>query len=107
MSGPPKLRCPQCGQVVAKNPGAACPECGFYIDPARIHYDGAVRFWRFDRLHRRLDVVLGLLWVVALGLGYAVISVAPGHGLIVVTSLSGLTVVGFGYYLRHRRMRRR
>jgi hypothetical protein len=107
MSEPPRLRCPQCGQVVTQNPGGACPECGFWIDAARIRHEGAVRFWRFGRFHRRMDIVLGLLWIVALGLGYAVISVSPGSSLIVVTCLSALTVVGFGYYLRDRRAKRR
>lgn len=107
MPNTPKHLCPQCGHNLRFSSGDACPECGYFVAPARVQHKGALRYWRFLRSERRLDLLVLGLWVIALGLGYCVISLAPTKGVAVVTVLGGLAVVGFGHYLQFRRAKKK
>ena len=53
-----------------------------------------------------MDVLLLVLWLIAVGLGYWVISLEPRMGVVVMTTLAGATIVGMGYYLPWRRDRK-
>ena len=106
MAAPPRYLCPQCGHNLRMSSGTACPECGFFLGPAKVHHRGAVRYWHFSRVEQRMDVLLLVLWLIAAGLGYYVISLEPRMGIVVVTALAGATVVGMGYYLPWRRGRK-
>jgi ribosomal protein L37E len=102
MSGPPRFLCPRCGHNLRLVEGEACPECGFFIGPARVHHRGAIRYWRYLRWERRWDILVIVLWFVALILGYWVISLSPLLGVKVVTLIAGVGVVGLGHYLQFR-----
>jgi len=98
----PRYLCPRCGYNLRMVQGEACPECGFFIGPARVHHRGAVRYWRFARWERRWDILVIVLWFVALVLSYWVISLSPELGVKVITVIAGAGVVGLGHYLQFR-----
>jgi ribosomal protein L37E len=106
MAEPPRYLCPRCGYNLRTVEGEACPECGFFIGPARVQHRGAVRYWRYLRWERRWDILVIVLWFVALVLGYWVISLSPELGLKVITVIAGAGVVGLGHYLQLRHNRK-
>lgn len=77
------------------------------IDPARIRYRGAVRYWRFLRLHRRLDYVVILLWFVAATLAYWVLSLSPTKGVITLTVIAACLMIALSKFLLFRRPKRK
>ena len=103
---PPRYLCPRCGHNLRTVGGEACPECGFFIGPARVQHRGAVRYWRCLRWERRWEILGIFLWFVALVLGYWVISLSPDLGVKVITVILGAAVVGLGYYLQFRKSRK-
>jgi hypothetical protein len=102
----PKLLCPQCGADLRGTSSQACPECGFYVGPARTHYRGTLYYWRYLRSRRWLDALATLLLVAAFCVGLWIISFNPLIGFAVLTAAAGAAVVGLGKYLSLRRKRR-
>jgi len=107
MADPPRFQCPQCGRSLGDSSSSTCPDCGFVIDPARIRYRGAVRYWRFLRLHRRLDYVVILLWFVAAALAYWVLSLSPTKGVITLTVIAACLMIALSRFLLFRRPKKR
>lgn len=103
MPGSPRYLCPRCGFNLRTTSTEACPECGFYVGPARVQHRGAVRYWLFRRAERRLDLLVVVLWLVAMILCWCVISLHPTTAVKVVAVGGGASVVALGYYLRFRR----
>ena len=107
MGNVPRPLCPQCGANLRGTTGAACPACGFWIDIARLHHRSALRYWRFLRARRWVDVLVTATWLTAAGVACWLVSFSPGKGFIVLTAIAGAGVVGLGKYLTFRRKQRR
>jgi hypothetical protein len=106
MSDPPRLLCPQCGGQLRRTAGDACPNCGFFVGVARVQHRGALRYWRFLRTRRWIEVVTTLAWLAAVGFACWLIAFSPGRGFVVLTAVTAAGVVGLGKYLSFRRKKR-
>ena len=103
MADRPRFLCPQCGRSLGGASGSTCPDCGFLIESTRVRYRGAVQYWRYLRVGRRLEYLLIFLWVVAAWLAYWVIALSPSAGVVTMTVIAAGLMIGLSRYLLHKR----